>query len=1400
MKAASRVIELEAKYNLDISQAKADLRDLQAQMARIRELEEITSNRAGWFKPGGGKWSKQEITAAKAELERLVGTLGSADRKIEELGRSWKDLLAVIQSMSRKIRLEDKATADQQKTSTTARQAQIREIIRTEEVAHRAKMNQLREEARARRAIADADAAQARAEAARVRLMQAQARAAGAGGGGGGGGGRLTAWQRGPNRFGGVAGFAQLPGGGLTTGVIGMLGTNLYGAGVLGLAGAGARSAMDAYAESYNLKVMLAGVIQTFGEFRDKTGNIVEGMEKYEKSRAFSEELFTRLRRKAADSPVTFQDLSQGYLVAAPYLAKSGLSFDQSLDVTNLLVTLGKMQNLPLKSIVDDIRALSTGRLTNAQTLQSMGFTKEDMGQLRQLQGDDLYNFLMEKGKGFREAMKEFEGSFTVAWDRMLDAFYTMRIKFGEKLAVPLSQFAKDITNTLNQWELDGTLDKFINTSVRLMEWGGKIAKFLVENLESVLNIINVYLAGKIATGLYNAIVGMIASAQAGMAAGAGGGLVGRGLLGGVAALATANPVGAAIVGLGLAAGGAMWAETRIIENEANTAAIKATARQYIYSPGEGENTAVAEHIRNYLKTGKLPSVPTEQELESIGTKDQFGAFAQKYSIGAGKARSTIENALGKRGSRAFVNILPDYEDRSELRKYVQQYAGNLPLTGALAQQFASKGYLGSVTYNQLRPGDQASVIDYLERTKNIQGGFTGFTIPQERGQVRVGNDPLARRFLEEKLKELDPTPNVVTTPPGLTPPKTPGVSSVTMEPDITAETRQIGELELANDALGFRLGQTGARDFYIRAELVRQRNANQRKIAELKEAIAQSRASKEVRTTGEGGLSGEITRNGVTGVLHGKKGEAPLNIFGGDIQTTREALKAQNKGTRDANLQAEASIELQATLQQLGFELTEQIQKYWEEYTTYLESVRQGRLDMRESVLRLVRAKDFASNDPNRSYSANLALLQIEAERIYGKVQGAGVAGAVGRMLSLATPAGLNLFGKLGALQTARDEALTEQRRKDWKDMSDRQMSASTRAFRTRAGEIGLSGFDLTQYRLNNKISRWEEALQDPVTHGLAKAILPGLYELRAAIEKNTEVQNKQLSLRLSQATDAIFSSGERLSPTAQYRQRFDDAMAGVDNMTDDQVRGAFASIPFLGRNLANQPVSVLRNMLKVNQLSGFSNAGFKGAMFQERGMGMVSAVIGAMSSGQDPLQALLGVKGKGPGDDAMQRLVESMFNGNVYRTVKGPGGKMMIDRGAFSRDLISGGGSFLANYAVQQGLFGKNNYASELSQVGGMMASMGAFAGLGAFAGPVGILGGALIGSLFGKRRQEDPAIAQHRKNLEDLLKTIGNRLKPQEDFYRTIRGDAIWGSASRMYAGRSSSLGARVSLGVL
>jgi len=135
-------------------------------------------------------------------------------------------------------------------------------------------------------------------------------------------------------------------------------------------------------------------------------------------------------------------------------------------------------------------------------------------------------------------------------------------------------------------------------------------------------------------------------------------------------------------------------------------------------------------------------------------------------------------------------------------------------------------------------------------------------------------------------------------------------------------------------------------------------------------------------------------------------------------------------------------------------------------------------------------------------------------------------------------------------------------------------------------------------------------------------------------------------------------------------------------------------------------------------------------------------------------------------------------------------------------SENLRSAGYNLAAQYGgawlgKQIGGSGSGEYVQAGMAIGSMFGSS-VFSSLGAAAGPAGIVAGAvlggIVGSIFGKKKknEEDPAIEQHRRNVESLLAQIENNTNPRNDLFAQVERSVLFGPASFYLSGRSGSLG--------
>lgn len=154
------------------------------------------------------------------------------------------------------------------------------------------------------------------------------------------------------------------------------------------------------------------------------------------------------------------------------------------------------------------------------------------------------------------------------------------------------------------------------------------------------------------------------------------------------------------------------------------------------------------------------------------------------------------------------------------------------------------------------------------------------------------------------------------------------------------------------------------------------------------------------------------------------------------------------------------------------------------------------------------------------------------------------------------------------------------------------------------------------------------------------------------------------------------------------------------------------------------------------------------------------------------------------------------------------GPFDKKGLKKYAMDNMLGKIGGNLAGNYIGNQVFAGKDPAAiSTGTDIGGMLASAGTFGSK--FMGPAGIIAGSvfggLIGGLFGGKKANPDEERfrerqrQHFDKMEKMAEETNKLLRPSYDVYNTIKGDMLYGSASRFYSNRAySPLGNQLTTG--
>lgn len=266
--------------------------------------------------------------------------------------------------------------------------------------------------------------------------------------------------------FGGLSNFAKFAGVGALRGLgytAALLGPSL----ALGGAYAGAnaltslaRGSLQSYGEIESQQLFLGGSLANFFNF----GRGISNAQNLTYARNYAENrLVPQIRETAIQSPLTYQELFEGFSRSSPVLFGKGLNVQEALQLTNRIYSVGKAGGLKPASIADDIRALNTGNYRNAQTFQFAGVSQEEFKELAKKRGTELVTALNEIFAPFDETIKEYENTYEGKMARLSDSFFTLQVAIGEGLAPAIADFSDKISELILEAKKSGTLEAFTN-------------------------------------------------------------------------------------------------------------------------------------------------------------------------------------------------------------------------------------------------------------------------------------------------------------------------------------------------------------------------------------------------------------------------------------------------------------------------------------------------------------------------------------------------------------------------------------------------------------------------------------------------------------------------------------------------------------------------------------------------------------------------------------------------------------------------------------------------------------------------------------------------------------------------------------------------------------------------
>ena len=207
------------------------------------------------------------------------------------------------------------------------------------------------------------------------------------------------------------------------------------------------------------------------------------------------------LRKKALETPATFEQLVAGFQGVAGAAMAANVGLKQQVDVVALASQAMAALGIPAEQMRNELRSLYTGLITEDTILPKiLGITKEDIDTAKE--AGTLYDFLTKKLAAFGEAGKRSQDTYEVAKSNVQDAMSQLMGAFTKPIFEVETKGLLALKDALaDPKTLDGIrtlaleMARFAESAAKLTVWAVQNAGALAE-LARVAVVLGVAIAG----------------------------------------------------------------------------------------------------------------------------------------------------------------------------------------------------------------------------------------------------------------------------------------------------------------------------------------------------------------------------------------------------------------------------------------------------------------------------------------------------------------------------------------------------------------------------------------------------------------------------------------------------------------------------------------------------------------------------------------------------------------------------------------------------------------------------------------------------------------------------------------------------------------------------------------
>lgn len=1134
----------------------------------------------------------------------------------------------------------------------------------------------------------------------------------------------------------------------------------------------GIRGSLAASAEIESNQLFLGGSLANFFDFGNGKFNAAQNLSA---ARQYaSQNLIPKIRETAIASPLTYQELFQNFTTASPILFGKGLNAEQSLAVTNRLFSIGKAQGIKTSSIIDDVRALNTGIIRNAQTFQAIGVDKEEFKDLAKLKGQDLVDALDKIFEPFDETLKEYENTYQGRMARLSDQLFNLQVLIGDALAPVVIDFVDGLTKTLEQASKDGTLENFA---------------------QGVASVIDALKNG--AAGL-GSVVGEILR---------------------VFGDTYVNPeTGKASVLQGYANLGK--------ERKAKEASESLDAT-FQKSASLARDKAIAELGPPPKGDSRTASQIYEDELRKLGNPvniTQASIFKEKATEST--RRIVARNSKASEEYEAKVQALTK-KYRPQFQKDLLNGASNEGSTPVAKNPSGDSSSSGSKASKGLPPRPVIPVSD----TTGITQQLSGFDVDQQvntqkqalldrRIQVaqQLGDIPLARRLLAEKSTLIQESAQIEAslatfnydkvaqelenkTTVGLQGNPTDAIDPINGPNKDAFGFTPLGDAPPIYGAIGGRTGAIGSGVSSKQSiEAIRQSNrvtqdsnTRQQALNKLEEA---ERTKKLQLLKIENDLQLQLIdiKSQQRSLLKEENRVRALRVPSESLVTAQIRAGSPFATRRDSFNASKADLDLQIKANQ--FEFATLLDSYGgnlaaaSKNPVFAELLRNDRL-LKGQSRNLSQSFSLAESDLKFELESSRLLDTLDFGLTSGYSTQADQFSAIDQQVGLAKKRLGRILFRPNQEQNVQ-KTISEIQRLEREKQRIREATAI---------DQDLSDFN-RNLQLKNQDGFSQTVTKNDILQREAQSALNSqdFSQTLASLQIASDPRLKGLYKKYSSLGPANFETFQNLqnelkgivvstqANSTKYRGQLEGFNAKLSNQQNDFISylNGGTGLPSVeeqySRRLAEIRLNINQRYTAEGPIADFlregvfrqETRGLRANFSRDRAVqglrGAGASALAAFATGSDPISAFASAAGG------------SLDLGGTFADLfskKATAGQ----RGLAQQNI----GALVGSAIIGQAL--PNSYSSEGSSIGGLIGqSLGGPAGV-----ALGVLGGALFGGLFKKKsgpNPEDEARKQFQNRLLDLVSGINKSLQPAPDFFRSFSRRAIFGGASQYYGGRAYS----------